>query len=718
MIASATSLIVRPNVGVIFVQRDVPPLAQLHWHHTIAIPLNLTISPPEKVSPCTRNDTTVCPAIRQLHSLYHQASDRVTTELMNTKDQIVHLLSKPSSRHNKRGWLNIIGKGAKTFFGVATEADINILKQHIAKLQTMVKDNNGNRVTDIKQLHSFQLHASKRMDGLADHLATIDDVLINMTYQFQTMNQFARQFSNLSEMVIQQQYILGETFNYMSYNSHSHLQLTSLIETYNLFQALLHDIPHLVNGKLTPNIISPLVLTQLLKDVENNLQSLNSHMHVQCDNSYFYMHDHATITTLKNDVIYLKLRIPIASTSYDFALFKVDVVPVPANTNQSMFTKVSNVPPYLLISKDQEHFLELSSNDLDNINDPAYPRTLVPMSRSNKVCVLNLFFDQVDMLTENCKLDLIHSPSFPQNFIYSLGQDEYLIYSPKLTWTVSCPSQLDKSVQHLGLFTIQLKCRCTLRAQSTLLTAVDKKCFNAQHVVNYSVNWFVYQALYKSAMSKPIVPSILHSQPINFQLPSFAMNISKLKQMEKLDHASNKHALEIFNISESHSSSTDFIDWSDLQFDSDVTILAIIFGCINLILSLALAYVFLRLRMVQQLVISAAATTNPVDALHLTLPPTSTPVTPMPASILPQINFSLIILILTTALLTILFLLYRKRKQLCLCVKQQDCHSNPQCNNKLYPNLHDVNEMHELSTFTPSAPAPSTSPAPQTIVIA
>ena len=158
-------------------------------------------------------------------------------------------------------------------------------------------------------------------------------------------------------------------------------------------------------------------------------------------------------------------------------------------------------------------------------------------------CLLNIFFNALDLISQHCNLDLLHKPTFPHSFVYALQSNEYLIYSPKTNWTVSCPSNLDKSLTNMGSLTVSLQCRCQLNSASNLFTAVDLQCLEAaQSEYKYSANWFLYETLYQQARPEHLNPSVLHTDPVDFQLPSLLVDVAKLRRLEKSDETSNRHA--------------------------------------------------------------------------------------------------------------------------------------------------------------------------------
>ena len=703
----ATPLVVRPNVGVIFVPEQVPNMATLHWHHTVAIPLNISLYDVTNSSICSLNATGICPTLRAMHGLHSQMIKGVSDHLMSTKNQIIHLMSLPKYKRTKRGWLNIIGRGAKSMFGLATEKDVNIMNNHIAHLQSLLQSNSHDRISDVKKLHSFQIQASDRMDRMAHHLVNVDDLLINMTAKFKLLDYDTRQYFNLQALVIKQQNLLSDTFDLIAWQSHSQLRIISLIETLTVFQAILHDIPHLVHGRLTPNIISPKALTTLLESVNEELQNMNYHFSVNCDLTYFYTNSHTMITTMHDNTIYMKLKIPISTNLNKFSLYKIDVLPVPANNDQHIYTILSNAPSYLLLSDSNKTFLELSASDVSRLKQVGHPRTIVPQSVSDDICILNIFFMKDSLVTLNCKIDLLHKPIFPQNFVYTVQPNTFLIYAPQVKWTVSCPAKLDNVINHTGLFTVELQCQCKLRSADSLYTAIDIGCHNSDHIIQYSINWFMYDALYKHALPELFHTSNMHVEPIDFEVPPILLNITKLRHFETLDQASNKQALKLFNVTQSASDS-DYFSWANLEMSSTDSILTIIFGIVNIILALALLYVFLQLRSIQRMLVSTALATKSCDALQLTLPP-KPPVTMNPASLLPKINVSLITL-LWVLFLSILFgycfrrvcrLWLLKRKKVSRS-KNTDAEHEP-----LYPSLHEMAEMTSLPK--PSAPVHSSS---------
>lgn len=629
------AVIVKPNVGVIFNQRQTVSLPTFHWHHTLAVPISLTLPIISNTSLCHKAlENPLCATVLDLQNLYDSINARVQDQLLSTKSDIESIMSMNPSFRMKRGWLNIVGKGAKSIFGLATEDDIHVLKQHMLKLHSLMKNNDRNHIADTKQLHSVQIQSSLRMDNLAAHISTIDDVIGNLTTHFNVLNAYLHKTASHAQKLIRHENWFRELTRILGWNSHYAMQLSSLLETHTIFQALLHDIPHLLDGKLTPNIVSPTTISQIFDQIDLQLRTLPTSFKIDCDVAYFYRNKHTVLSTFHDDAIFLKLKIPITVNSFQFSLFQIDILPVPADSNHSIYTHLQNVPSFLLLSVDNSTYLDLTHDQQLRLNDPSHLRTILPKNVSGDVCILNVYFDLHHLLSTTCHIALKHKPLFPQNFVYTLPNHVYLLYSPNTIWSVTCPAQVNQVFSTNGLFTVSLKCRCILQSQFTQFTALNVQCLQSSHTIRYSINWFVYDALYKSSVPFQLHPTEFTREPVHFQLPDFLVNMTKLKTYETQDQ-SLKNAMNTLNVSFSSPMEDDFLDWFDYPIVSSVTsVITYSLAVVNIIIVIVLIYVCLKLYAMSKLLATLALTSKPAVAIHFTLP------TPSPTDVVPQYLFT------------------------------------------------------------------------------
>lgn len=647
----ATNIIVRPNVGVVFVQESDISITPTFWHHTIAIPLNFSAWLPNDTLACSPATSHLCTTIATLQQLYSSATTRLQDKLIGIHDDIIDLgHSTRSNPRTKRGWFDAIGHGAKTLFGLATNDDLKVLTKHIVQLHALISDNNGNRISDIRQLHSFQVHALTRMDHLADHLATVDEALVNMSASFIKSQGYIKKYIGYRNLDL-----INDTLQLTNWLSHYNVRLVSMLETQNVYQDLLHDVPHLMQGKLTPNVIHPGQLLAMLSAVDDNLQSINSTYHVACDTTYFYQQVGTSVATIHNEVLFIKLNIPITSTTSTFQVFAVDVLPVPGDIQNDVYTLIQGIAPYLLLSPDNATFLELSSSQKHRLSSITHSKDIIPQKVRPNVCILNIFFQIDSLIPETCKIQILHQPVFPHQFVYILQSNQYLLYTPQTQWTLDCPFKPPQSLSHRGLFKIELKCHCKLSSEFYEYSAFNPQCVASEHTVFYSSNFLIYESLYKSSITLDLKSSTFTKHPINFQLPPFIVDKAKLISLEHQDKDSDRSALQLFNISDQKldHSRLQLLDWMDSSTGTSfITVSTFVLMVMNAVLFIAVLFLCFHQRQMRLLIPLATALQN-AEAVHYTLP------TPA-VSKFPILNFNWIHW--TCVLLALIFLC------LCICI--------------------------------------------------
>ena len=661
------TVISRPNVGVVFSQEQDMPIPPTIWHHTLAIPFKLTSSWTPPLALCNNSNTDICRVIQNLHSLYSEAILRVHDQIASTEMNIIHMAELTKSTRQKRGLFDFIGKGAKSLFGLATNEDLKVLAQHILKLQNMVDTNNNDRVTDVTKLHSYQVKASERMDDLSNHLVQIDTILVNMSSQFDDFRFMMKEFVSYTDMIARHSHLFNDTYQVFQWLSHYNVRLISLTETYNVLQALMHDIPHLLDGKLTPNILHSKTLSDILIKVDDQLRQFNSVYHVACDFSYFYRNEYTLVATMYNSTLYLKLNIPIHASFSHFLLYSVNVFPTPADAENPVYTMVSEVQPYLMLTPDNATYLELNTDQKSKLT--SYPKffTILPNSVTNTSCILNIFFLRHDLVSETCKIELLHNPQFPPNFVYHLPDQNYLIYSPTTTWLLKCPNKRDKQLRHAGLFTVSLACRCMLHSPLSVFMAVNVECDESLNSVSFSSNFLVYASLYHTSLNLSLRLTELSPEPLHFQLPSKLVNHATLKALERKDKSRYASALHLFNASATDASSslTQFLDLFSVSSSTSIlTITSSILIVLNILFIVALIALFIKVRQLQ-MVLAAVSTIAPAQGLTFTLPtPTDISFPAISINLSTSDKILLVLIPIFLCLIGILVLLFRLRSLL------------------------------------------------------
>ena len=654
-------IISRPNVGIIFTQEQDVTINPTYWHHTVAIPLNVSLWEPYDTV-CARNTTELCRTIDTVNTLYYKTSIQLQAQVSNIQSEIFQLAMAKNSLRDKRGLFDILGKGAKAVFGVATMDDVKVLAKHIAQLQTLVSDSDHNRKTDITTLHSYQVQADQRMDHLASHLESLDNALLNMSSKFDNFQLIMKDYMTYADMVARHSILFNDTFHLISWISQYNIRLSSLANTHTILQSLLHDIPHLVDGKLTPNIISPSLIRSLLSEVDNNLRSTDAKLTVACGLDYFYRNTGTVVSALHDNALFIKLNIPLTFKHSPFNLFMIDVLPVPTDETNEMYTILSDISPFLLLSSDNSSFLPLTFSQKNRLFDLAHPLNFIPKPVTQNNCIINVYFDIHDQVSKTCRLKILHKPNFPHDRVYLLPDFTYLMYTPNTKWLLKCPDRVDEVVSHSGIFTVTLQCKCFLSANAVSYTAAHTQCDDSTHTVSYSSNFLVYSSLYQS-LNLQLNISKFSSEPIHFQLPASVIDSVKLHSLEKLDQSTNSEALHAFKPSSFNTDTSlyQYMNWFQSSTGSAfLSITSIILICFNVLLLTVVIVGAIKFRKMQ-IALATLSAVQSAKAIRFTLPtPTNMYYPPITISV-PQwqtILLGLVLLCTTLVLLTLLYIWY------------------------------------------------------------
>ncbi|MEY3028239.1 MAG: hypothetical protein RIQ77_322, partial [Pseudomonadota bacterium] len=363
-----TSIVTRPNLGTVLVaERDVN-LSPVVWHHTVALPVFVTLPPMAEPDPaCEPSNATKqkdnwggCIKIRHLDALYRRLFDGITADIENQQQCLKDIMTDQQKRV-KRGWFNLLGTVAKKVMGVATESDINILNEHISKLQVMIASEHKNRVLDVEKLHSFEIISNERIDKVHSHLVQIDKDISKFREVYGTL----RTYTDYAERVATQAHLnndlIRDSFAFSFWLAKYDLKLGALHILQSKFQNLVGTVDELVHGRLTASLIPTDQLKAILQDVNRNVIKRSSHLHVPNDINVFYSTDNMISVTFDKNNLYVKIKIPIMNAATTFTIYKLDIVPMPTSVDSGVYTILTGLPDYLAISKDFSSYIELTS---------------------------------------------------------------------------------------------------------------------------------------------------------------------------------------------------------------------------------------------------------------------------------------------------------------------------------------------------------------------
>ena len=226
-------------------------------------------------------------------------------------------------------------------------------------------------------------------------------------------------------------------------------------------------------GRLSPSIISPSNLRQLLLDVKARLPTtLKLPNDPQVDLWFFYKHL-TCITVLETDTILIVISIPLLDLNGKFEVFKAISVPFPLPTDQG---QQSNLPDMVavydleatdfIINRERTKYALLSQKEKQHCSDQsttfcAIENAIFPINLS-KLCVIALFMKNEDAIKRFCQ-KVVHLDTTLPTAIH-LFQNKWAIASKKeLRFSTVCHDESKDSQTSVAkpvVDLIQLKQTC------------------------------------------------------------------------------------------------------------------------------------------------------------------------------------------------------------------------------------------------------------------
>ena len=159
------------------------------------------------------------------------------------------------------------------------------------------------------------------------------------------------------------------------------LHLQALTQFRVLAASHMAAMSQLVQGRLTIDIIVPQHLKAIITDINKQLEGQGSSLHIQADVSLFYKQQDMVTVTHDTKFVYVKIRIPLSSPTTQFALYKIDAVPVPTSQDNVIYTIITQLPEWIAISLDTKSYISLSHKEVQHLRAALNTRNYLPRSQ-------------------------------------------------------------------------------------------------------------------------------------------------------------------------------------------------------------------------------------------------------------------------------------------------------------------------------------------------
>jgi hypothetical protein len=416
----------RLNYGVIFQKQTDVDFASDVWIHTFEIPLYLNMDIGD-ISVCSQSNQKFCLITHQLSININVIGRRLRAHVTDTRNLVYDLIPQtrlPINSRAKRALLPFVGELSKSIFGIATSNDVNILAQHINRITQK-----ENRIAKALQRYggdfsSFITHEDKRITNAVNGIKQNGIAINNLITKINIVDsQIPSLMSAFTSYLIK------------------HLNNAFRVETF--LTNLRASLSDLAEGKLSPWILSPKILTKTIADIQQILDTDNmGYKIIIKDPSYYYKF--AKFTILRNNsVLYLSVQFPLATYASSFTTYKVMSFPVPINHSLNHASQLLNLPDYLLISKDKEFYTTLSDKTMAQcqFTNPVhcFQKPNLLSTTNNTDCLFTLFQGQSDLIKTACDFRFLTDLLKPH--MIQISDTELLVYQTN-NITMQCNNSL------------------------------------------------------------------------------------------------------------------------------------------------------------------------------------------------------------------------------------------------------------------------------------
>lgn len=340
------------------------------------------------------------------------------------------------TNRQKRSLLNL-GGVFKFLFGVADNNDMNALRGNVAQLASSQKQIIHIVSKSISVLNLTRMEVAENRQTLNGLLSSLQKFQEEVTRQ---VNRLERLFIQLASF--------NEVMNALNTMSAELRQLFSQAKMFLIDFRIKMDILSL--QRLTPSIITPSHLLEILKDIEDHIPNdfaLPSDPNV---NLWQYYTSLQCSTLFNTEHFAIIIQIPLKPVANTYQLIEAEALPVPYNTSTLRSPNLDHMPitaaidiesQYFLINEQRSHYALLSPAIAHSCIKQTLPFCDINQGFSSTirsgVCVIESFLNTVDERLNTCQSMVRARSVLPM--ARTIARDRWLIIThAHIHFTIKC----------------------------------------------------------------------------------------------------------------------------------------------------------------------------------------------------------------------------------------------------------------------------------------
>jgi hypothetical protein len=401
-----------------------------------------------------------CPkALRQFLGTMFRLHVQNSVELKNVLLQINDSLPDDmqlTTPTTKRGLVNAVGSAFKYLFGVSTEKDDKKLANRIAHIERFLDNTAAKSVTSQNALVS----GLKIINNRISNLVASQQNAINQTQHI------LESFINKQEGEISFLYTLAGRA--LSIEANTRNLITHMTQ-------FLHSVEFLSRGGITRHLVSTDTATSILNLVQNALSTNNTHtpkLYIVAKGPRALLHNPLYSYMKIQNKLVITLTVFLSLFNEPVPIYKFSKIPLQIHSEQKRSTILTgpSVEYFALSSTNQ--YLPLTERQvlLLHLEQQHIFETHIVSTPDFENCAIALIRDNAPMIRNNCRYDVINTPSTPQ--VWELSTATYLLQNQP-SYTMTCDFNLVRN--------------CTVRP-----CTIDSDRTTIQYTNNCTQNCIIY----------------------------------------------------------------------------------------------------------------------------------------------------------------------------------------------------------------------------------
>ena len=292
-----------------------------------------------------QNDVSeLCKKYKPQINLLHEISEDITAEIVQILINIYAVIpSRPETTQVRRGLGDFIGEGLSYIFGLATEKEVNLLK--LTQQKAIAQRNEELQV--LKRFsNDLTSYATQTNQAIAQLTNRIKEQAINQLHLVEMAKQTEDKIREYENNITLKLWKL--TYHGLQYRMHL-IQLQNAVE-------------EMVSGIISPVLITPGSMEQMLNDISTHLQNTSFRLAFPRVD-WFYRHVEF-VAMQSNYTLYISLKIPLTTFETQFDVFRLETLPLPTHDGEGHITQLSNMPPAIALSKDRQYYVDMTLTEL------------------------------------------------------------------------------------------------------------------------------------------------------------------------------------------------------------------------------------------------------------------------------------------------------------------------------------------------------------------